>query len=88
VWIFLEARSLAVVPGAIVLLRKPAVGAAAEEWARLGSGRERWRATWDKRENMGSVLRRSEAAIFRKEKPASYRLRCVKERVNQTRTES
>lgn len=29
------------------------VVAAADEWAKFGSGRERWRATWESRENMG-----------------------------------
>src|SRR5690349_9383915 len=53
VWIFLEARSLAVLPVAIApLTAVVARPDAADGWARLGSGRERWRATWDRRENM------------------------------------
>ena len=63
VWICLLARSAAVVPVvpvaivfAIVLRRL-----AAEAWATLGSGRERWRATWDSRENMEPVVNKSSA---------------------------
>ena len=65
VWICLLARSAAVIPVvpvaivfAIVLRR-----VAAEAWATLGSGRERWRATWDSRENMESVVNKSSAVL-------------------------
>jgi hypothetical protein len=48
VWIFLEAHSAAVGP-VVIILFTPAVCedavVADEEWARLGNGRKRWRAT-------------------------------------------
>lgn len=51
VWIFFEARSAALGPETMPAFRGSAD--AADEWPRFGSGRERWRATWERRENMG-----------------------------------
>ena len=52
VWIVLELLSPDEAVAAMVANDGRRRAVAAEEWARFGSGREKWRAIWESRANM------------------------------------